>query len=109
MEEIPNLFLIRVKLAKRRIFWGKIRQESFCPKSTRKVLCLDAGLVQLVDIVPAGSPKEVWSGQGHELRLEIVKRGQLDWISVSSEFCLPIVQNIKFDQLAEGVLWRRIG
>ena len=73
MEEITNLFLIRVELAERRIFRGKIRQESFCPKSTREVLCLDAGLVQLVYIVPAGSPKEVWSGQGHELGLEIDK------------------------------------
>ena len=62
---------------------------------------MDAGLVQLVHIVPTGSPKEVRSGQGHELRLEIGKRGQLDRVSVGSQLCLPVVQHIKLDKLAE--------
>ena len=101
MEEVTDFFMIRVELAERGVFNCKVGQESLRSKSSRQVLCLYGGLVQLVHVVPTGSPEEVWPGQRHELRLEILERGKLDRISVCSQLCLPIVEDIKLNKFAK--------
>ena len=93
-----------MKWAERKVLFVEVSKKGVRTETTRKVLGLDTGFIQLIDVASTCGPERVGFCQRHEFWFEKLERFCFQFFSLLSQFSLPVILYIEFDSVAKDSL-----